>query len=125
MVKHQYKLMFASIVMGLIWVGVYHLVAASWFFSRLSLLLAIISFVPAGLVVLAHGRELGPFMWWDRSNVALTTRRPRKVERLELTVMVVLLGRDLSSCHCCNLLAMIRDAQLAINRDNTHWGFRA
>ena len=84
--------MFASIVIGLIWLGVYHLVAASWFFSRLSLLLAIISFVPAGLVVLAHGRELGPFMWWDRSNVVLTTRRPRKVERLELTVMVVLWG---------------------------------
>jgi hypothetical protein len=92
MVEHQYKLMFASIVMGLIWVGVYHLVAASWFFSRLSLLFAIISFVPAGLVVLAHGRELGPFMCWDSSNVALTTRRPRKVERLELAVMVVLWG---------------------------------
>jgi hypothetical protein len=92
MVKHQYKVMFASIVMGLIWVGVYDLLAASWFFSRLSLLLAIISFVPAGLVVLAHGRELGPFLWWDRSNVVLTTRRPRKLERLELTVMAVLWG---------------------------------
>jgi hypothetical protein len=92
MVKHQYEVMFASIVTGLIWVGVYHLLATSWFFSRLSLLLAIISFVPAGLVVLVHGRELGPFVWWDRSNTALTTRRPRKLERLELTVMAVLWG---------------------------------
>ena len=92
MVKHQYKVMFASIVMGLIWVGAYHLLAASWFFSRLSLLLAIISFVPAGLVVLAHGRELGPFLWWDRSNVVFTTRRPRKLERLELTLMAILWG---------------------------------
>jgi hypothetical protein len=92
MVKHQYEVMFASIVTGLIWVGVYHLLATSWFFSRLSLLLAIISFVPAGLVVLVHGRELGPFVWWDRSNTVLTTRRPRKLERLELTVMAVLWG---------------------------------
>jgi hypothetical protein len=92
MVKHQYEVMFASIVMGLIWVGAYHSLAASWLFSRLSLLLAIISFVPAGLVVLAHLRELGPFMWWDRSNVVLTARRSRKVERLELTVVVVLWG---------------------------------
>lgn len=90
MIKHQYKLMFASILMGLIWVGVYHFLAGSWFFSRLSLLSAIISLVPAGLVVLVHGRELGPFLWWDRSNVVLTTRRPRKWERLELTVMAVL-----------------------------------
>jgi hypothetical protein len=92
MVKHQYKVMLASIILGLIWVGIYHLLAASWFFSHLSLLLAIISFVPAGLVVLIHGRELGPFLWWDRSNVVLTTRRPRKLERLELTLMAVLWG---------------------------------
>jgi hypothetical protein len=92
MVKHQYKVMFVSIVMGLIWIGLHHLLADFWFFSRLSLLLAIISFVPAGLVVLAHGRELGTLVWWDRSNVVLTTRRPRKLERLELTVMAVLWG---------------------------------
>ena len=92
MVKHQYKVMFASILMGLIWVGIFHLLAASWFFSRLSLLLAIVSFVPAGLVVLVHGRELGPFMWWDRSNVVLMTRRPRRLERFELTVLAVLWG---------------------------------
>jgi len=92
MVQHQYKVMFASIVMGLIWVGLYHLLAASWFFSRLSLLLAIFSFVPAGLVVLVHGRDLGPFLWWDRSNIVLTTRRPRKLERLELTVLAALWG---------------------------------
>jgi hypothetical protein len=92
MVRHQYKVMFASVVMGSIWVGAYRLLAASWFFSRLSLLLAIISLLPAMLVVLAHGRELGPFMWWDRSNVVLTTRRPRKLEWLELRVMAVLWG---------------------------------
>jgi hypothetical protein len=66
MIKHQYKVMFASIVMGLIWVGIYHLLAASWFFSRLSLLLAIISFAPAGLVLLVHGRDLGTFLWWEQ-----------------------------------------------------------
>ena len=62
MIKHQYKVMFASIVMGLIWVGLYHLLAASWFFSRLSLLLAIFSFVPAGLVVRrgGNGGEISP-----------------------------------------------------------------
>jgi len=90
MIKHQYEVLPASIVGGLIWVGVYQWLAASWFFSRLSLLLAIISFVPAGLVVLVHGREFGPFLWWDRSNVVLTTRRPRKLERVEFTVMAVL-----------------------------------
>jgi hypothetical protein len=37
MVRHQYKVLFASIVMGLIWVSVYRFLAASWFFSRLSL----------------------------------------------------------------------------------------
>jgi hypothetical protein len=57
MIQHQYKILFISAVIGLMWVGVNHLVATSWFFSRLSLLLAIISFVPAGLVILAHGRS--------------------------------------------------------------------
>ena len=59
------------------WVGIYHLLAASWFLSRLSLLPAIISFVPAVLVLLAHVREYGPFLVWDRSSVVLTTRRSR------------------------------------------------
>jgi len=90
MVKHQYKVMSISLVVGFVWVGIYRLIAASWFFSRLSLLLAIISFVPAGLVLLVHGREFGPFLWWDKSNVVLTTRRPRKLERVELVVMAVL-----------------------------------
>jgi hypothetical protein len=90
MVKHQYKVMPVSLVVGFMWVGIYHLLATSWFFSRLSLLLAIISFVPAGLVLLVHGREFGPFLWWDKSNVVLTTRRPRKLERVEFTVMAVL-----------------------------------
>lgn len=90
MVKHQYKVTCVSMVVGFAWIGIYRLVVASWFFSRLSLLLAIISFVPAGLVVVAHGRELGPFMWWDKSNVVLTTRRSPKIERIELVVLGVL-----------------------------------
>ena len=90
MVKHQYKVMCASLVVGLIWVGIHHLLAVSWFFSRLSLLLAIICFFPASLVVLAHLREFGPFLWWDQSNKVLTTRRPRKLEKIEAAVVVVL-----------------------------------
>lgn len=90
MVKHHYKVMLVSLVVGIVWVGIYHLLASSWFFSRLSLLLAIISFVPAGLIVLVHGREFGTFLWWDRSNVVLTTRRSRKLERFEFTVMTFL-----------------------------------
>jgi len=90
MLKHQYKVMFISLLVGFVWVGIHHLLAASWFFSRLALLLAIVSFVPAGLVLLIHGREFGPFLWWDRSNVVLTTRRPPKLERVEFAVMAVL-----------------------------------
>jgi hypothetical protein len=90
MIKHQYKVMAASIVLGLMWVEAYRLLAASWFLSRVSLLLAIISFVPAGLVFLIHGREFGTFLWWDRSNVVLTTRRPRKLEKAEFKLMIVL-----------------------------------
>ena len=56
MLKHQYKVMSVSLVVGFMWVGIHHVLATSWFFSRLSLLLAIISFFPAGLVVLIHGR---------------------------------------------------------------------
>src|SRR5689334_6666036 len=84
MVEHQYKVMSVSLVIGFVWIGIYHLLATSWFFSRLSLLLAIISFVPAGLVLLIHLREFGPFLWWDESNVVLTTRRPRRFEKAEL-----------------------------------------
>jgi hypothetical protein len=90
MLKHQYKVLAGSLVIGLMWVGIHQLLAASWFFSRLSILLAAISFAPAVLLFLVHGRELGPFLWWDRSNVVLTTRRSRKVERTELIVMAVL-----------------------------------
>jgi len=90
MVKHQYKVMSVSLVVGFMWVGIYHLLVTSWFLSRLSLLLAIISFVPAGLVLLVHGRAFGRFLWWDKSNVVLTTRRPRKLERVEFIVMAVL-----------------------------------
>jgi hypothetical protein len=90
MVEHQYKVMFVSLLVGFVLIGIYRLLATSWFLSRLSLLVAIISFVPAGLVVVTHLREFGPFMWWDKSNVVLTTRRSPKVERVELVVLVVL-----------------------------------
>jgi hypothetical protein len=90
MVRHQYKVMSVSLVIGFLWVGTYHLLAKSWLFSRLSILLAIVSFVPAWLVVLVHGREFGRFFWWDKSNVVLTTRRSPKVERAEFIVMSVL-----------------------------------
>lgn len=90
MLKHQYKMMFVSVCLGLAWVGIYHLAARSWFFSRLSLLIAIICFVSAGIVVLIHGREFGPFLWWDRSNRVLTTRRPRKLEKTEFILMTFL-----------------------------------
>jgi len=90
MVKHQYKVMCVSLAVGLVLIRIYRLLVTSWFFSRLSLLLAIISIVPAGLVVVAHLREVGPFMWWDKSNVVLTTRRSPKVERIELVVLGVL-----------------------------------
>jgi hypothetical protein len=87
MVKHQYKVMLVSLVVGLMWVGIYRLLAASWFLSHLSLLFALISFVPAWLVVLAHGRGIGPIVRWEESNDVLTTRRPRKVEKVEIILM--------------------------------------
>jgi len=90
MLKQQYKVLPISLLAGLMSVGAYHLLATSWFLSRLSILLAIISFVPAVLVLLVHVREYGPFFMWDNSNVVLTTRRPRKLERAELIVMAVL-----------------------------------
>ena len=90
MVKHQYKVLCVSLAVGIVLIKIYRLLGTSWFISRLSLLLAIISFVPAGLVVLAHFREFGPFMWWDKSNVVLTTRRSPKAEKIELVVLGVL-----------------------------------
>jgi hypothetical protein len=90
MLDHQYKVLAASVCVGLAWVGIYQLVSTSWFLSRLILLIAIICFVPAVLVVLIHGREFGPFLWWDRSNVVLTTRRSPKTEKAELILMAVL-----------------------------------
>jgi hypothetical protein len=90
MVKHQYKVMCVSLVVGIVLIGIYRLLITSWFFSRLSLLLAIISFVPAGLVVLTHLRSFGRLLWWDKSNVVLTTRRSPKVENIELVVLGVL-----------------------------------
>ena len=90
MVKHQYKVMCVSLVAGIVLIEIYRLLATSWFLSRLSLLLAIISLVPAGLVILTHLREFGPFMWWDRSNVVLTTRRSPRIERIEFVALGVL-----------------------------------
>jgi hypothetical protein len=90
MLDHQYKVLAASVCLGLAWSGIYRLVPTSWILSRLILLIAIICFVPAGLVVLIHGRESGPFLWWDRSNVVLTTRRSPKMEKAELVLMAVL-----------------------------------
>ena len=57
MLKHQYKVLFVSLAVGFAWIEIYRRLAGSWFFSRLSLLFAIISFVPAGLVFLIHGRD--------------------------------------------------------------------
>ena len=90
MVEHQYKVMLVSLLVGLGWVEIYRLLASSWFLARLSVLMAIISFVPAGLVVLVHFREFGPFFWWNKSNVVLTTRRSRKSEKVEFIVMAAL-----------------------------------
>jgi hypothetical protein len=93
MVKHQYKVMFVSFVVGCIFVVFHLLLAFSWFFSRLTLLLAIYAFVPAGCVLLAHLRErflIGWYFYWDKSNVAWTTRRAPKVEKVELIVLGVL-----------------------------------
>jgi hypothetical protein len=78
------------LVVGILLIRIYRLLVTSWFFSRLSLLLAIIRFAPAGLVVLAHFRALGGLWWWDKSDVVWTTRRSRKVEKVELVVMSVL-----------------------------------
>src|ERR1017187_6266996 len=90
MAKHQYKVLAASVCVWLAWVGIYRLVSKSWFFSRLSLLIAIICFVPAGVVLVIHGREFGPFLWWDTSNEVLTTRRSRKLEKAEFILMTIL-----------------------------------
>ena len=60
MLKHQYKVMLVSVVAGFMWVEIH------------------------------HGREFGPFLWWDKSDVVLTTRRPRRLEKVEFVVMAVL-----------------------------------
>jgi hypothetical protein len=80
-VRHPYQVLSISLAVGFMWVGIYRLFATSWFFARLSLLLAMMSFVPSGLVLLVHMREAGPLMWWDNSNVVLTTRRSCKLEK--------------------------------------------
>jgi hypothetical protein len=90
MVEHQYKVLLVSVLVGMLWVGIYHLLASSWFLSRLSILMAIVSFAPAALVGLVHLREAGPFIWWDKSNIVLTTRRSARLERIEVAVMAAL-----------------------------------
>jgi len=90
LLKHQYKVLFVSLAVGFVWIEIYRLLAGSWFWSGLSLLFAILSFFPAGLIFLIHGRELGPFLWWSTSNEVLTTRRSPGVERFEIKTMAVL-----------------------------------
>lgn len=91
MVKNQYKVMCASLAVGSVFVGLFRLLTAYWFLGRLALLFAVIGFVPAGLVVLAHLKEnfLGGF-WWDTSNRLWATRRSPKTEGVELIVVSVL-----------------------------------
>jgi hypothetical protein len=82
--------MFASIIVGCTLSLVHHLLAFSWFFSRITLLIAVVAFVPAGCVLLAHLRErflLGWYFDWDNSNRAWTTRRSPKVEKIELILL--------------------------------------
>jgi hypothetical protein len=43
MLDHQYKVLAASVCLGLAWSGIYRLVPTSWILSRLILLIAIIS----------------------------------------------------------------------------------
>jgi hypothetical protein len=92
MVQHQYKVMCISLVVGFIFVGLCRLPSLPWFLARLALLFAIIAFVPAGLVLLAHLREFGPFWWWDSSNVVWKTRRSRRVEKFEMIVLTMLVS---------------------------------
>lgn len=91
MVKNQYKVLCASLAVGFVSLGLFRLLTAYWFLDRLALLFAVIGFVPAGLVVLAHGREtfLGGFRW-DTSNRVWATRRSPKTERMELILVIVL-----------------------------------
>jgi hypothetical protein len=79
-----------SVVLGLCFLGLFRLLRLRFIFARLALLFAVISWVPAGLVILAHLREFGRFWWWDKSNAAWTTRRSRKAEKAELIVLTVL-----------------------------------
>jgi hypothetical protein len=85
--------MFFSLVVGGTLFFVHRILAFSWFFSRLALLLAIYAFIPAGCVVFAHLRErflIGWYFYWDKSNVAWTTRRAPRVEKVELIILGVL-----------------------------------
>lgn len=86
--------MFVSLAIGFAFGWIYNHLNVSWIFSRTLLALTVIAFVPAGLVVLAHLRErLGWFGWylsWDKSDTAWTTRRPKRLERVELVVAVTL-----------------------------------
>ncbi len=90
MLAYQYHVMFASLAMGFVLVGAYKLSAGHWFFSRLILLLVLLAFTPAAIVTFVHMREIGPFLFWTASNREWTTRRPRKTERAELTILCVL-----------------------------------
>jgi len=91
MVKHEYIVTCLSVAIGFAFVGLSRLLDPFWFSARITLLLAIICFVPAGLVLLAHVRQdwFGGLRW-DKSNDVWTTRRSPKVERVEIVVMSLL-----------------------------------
>jgi hypothetical protein len=92
MLQYQYEVMWSSLAVGLVFIVAHRLSGTSWFLSRLTLLLAILGFVPAGLVFLAHIREtwIFNFIWWDNSNVAWTTYRSPRLETIEVIVMIIL-----------------------------------
>jgi len=90
MVKYQYHVMVTSLAMGFVFVGVYSLLEAYWFLSRLTLLVGIVAFTPAAIVAFTHLRELGPFLYWTSSNSEWTMRRSRKTEKVELWLLSLL-----------------------------------
>ena len=92
LIKHQYKMLCVSLLVGFLFIKLHYILIAFWFLSQLSVFFAVVAFLPALLVLLAHGREFGPFLWWDTSNIVLTTRRSRRVEKTELQLLAVLLA---------------------------------
>jgi hypothetical protein len=56
MLEHQYKVMWASLAVGMVFVCIYNFLNLWLVLSRVVLALAVITLIPAGLVVLAHMR---------------------------------------------------------------------